>query len=290
MADDVPMYWPDHARQDLVRVEANELVARNTWRLRVEAPWLAERIVPGQFLMVKVPGDDPLLGRPLALWETIPDAGGRPRGVEVIYLVQGNLTQRLATVLPGQSLSVWGPLGNGFAPEPAGHLVAVAGGIGQTPFLAVAREMLGQCRYGNPPRDVLAPADRVTLLYGARTADAFAGLDEFAAAGVEVRLSTDDGSRGHHGLVTDLLDDLLAECAGQDLRIVCCGPEPMMAAVAQRAVSAGVPCRLSLETPMACGLGICFSCVAKIRTPEGWDYRRTCVEGPVFDAASVVFD
>jgi dihydroorotate dehydrogenase electron transfer subunit len=164
----------------------------------------------------------------------------------------------------------------------------VAGGIGQTPFLALAQEALGQKTYGNPPRSA-ARASRVTFCYGARTRDYFAGVEDFERLGIEVRLATDDGSRGHRGLVTDLLRQVLAE-SGDERRIVCCGPEPMMEAAARIAAEAEVPCEVSLETPMACGIGICFSCVAKVRQPDGsWDYKRTCVEGPVFDAGRIVW-
>ena len=107
--------------------------------------------------------------------------------------------------------------------------------------------------------------------------------------GVDVRLSTDDGSQGHHGPVTDLLRQVLRESQSVT-RIVCCGPEPMMEAVAGIAAEAGTPCQVSLETPMACGIGICFTCVARIRDAEGeWDYKRTCVEGPVFDSRQIVW-
>jgi dihydroorotate dehydrogenase electron transfer subunit len=164
----------------------------------------------------------------------------------------------------------------------------VGGGIGQTPFLALAREYLGLRRYGCPPRRV-ARAKRTTLCYGVRTADLLAGVDDFAQLGVEVMLSTDDGSAGHHGPVTDLIRPAIAK-SDLPCRIVCCGPEPMMKAAAQVAGELGVPCQVSLESPMACGIGVCFSCVAKVRDESGhWDYRRTCVEGPVFDAARIEF-
>ena len=163
----------------------------------------------------------------------------------------------------------------------------VAGGIGQTPFLALARWYLQKRRYGDP---ALAPpvARRVTLCYGARTADYLAGVADFSDLGVDVRLSTDDGSAGHHGLVTDLVEPLLAESPAS--HVVCCGPERMMHAVAEQCARHQVPCEVSLETPMACGLGICFSCVTRLRDETGgWDYRRTCVEGPVFDATRIVW-
>jgi len=164
----------------------------------------------------------------------------------------------------------------------------VAGGIGFTPFLALAQEALHKKTYGDPPRE--APrALHITYCYGARTAEYFAGLDEFERLGVDVRLATDDGSRGHHGLVTDLLKQALSEHHGRP-HIVCCGPEPMMEAVAKISQEAKVPCEVSLETPMACGIGICFTCVAKVRQEGGgWDWKRTCVEGPVFDAETIAW-
>jgi len=116
-----------------------------------------------------------------------------------------------------------------------------------------------------------------------------AGVEDLERAGVEVRLSTDDGSTGHRGLVTDLVRPAV-EGSSLACRIVCCGPEPMMETTARIARELGVPCQVSLETPMACGIGICFSCVAKVRDRSGgWDYRRTCVEGPVFDAEDIEF-
>jgi dihydroorotate dehydrogenase electron transfer subunit len=197
------------------------------------------------------------------------------------------MTGRLAQCGPGDELDVWGPLGNGFPPRPTEHLIMVAGGIGQTPFMGLAQEYLGRRRYGDPPREVPA-AERVTLCYGARRAEYLAGVEDFRALGVEVLVSTDDGSAGHHGLVTDVLKRLLAESQPASRRVVCCGPEPMMEAVAEMTHRGDVPCQVSLETPMACGIGICFSCVAKVREPDGsWDYRRTCVDGPVFDAARI---
>ena len=105
---------------------------------------------------------------------------------------------------------------------------------------------------------------------------------------LDLHLATDDGSAGHKGFVTDLLKEQIASGASPD-SIYCCGPEPMMAIVSNIAKEAEIPCWLSLETPMACGFGICFSCVTRVRLDDGSeDYRRTCVEGPVFRAESLV--
>lgn len=281
--------FADHAQQHTVALREQVRLARDTYRLRVECPEIARQIVPGQFVMIRLAGcNDPLLGRPLALYDTVLDSSGTATGLDLVYLRVGKLTSRLPSCQPGQLLELWGPLGNGFAPMPADELIMVAGGIGQTPFVALAREYLGLRKYGQAARDA-ARARKVTLCYGARSADYLAGLDDFSQLGVDVRTSTDDGSAGRHGLVTQLLEEVL-DADGGDRRIVCCGPEPMMAAVAEIAARRDVPCQVSLETPMACGIGICFSCVAKVRDEDGqWDYRRTCVEGPVFDARRIEF-
>lgn len=286
--------YADRACHETVTIVENVRLARDTYRVRLRCPTLARRIVPGQFLMLRLHGEnDPLLGRPLALFDTVVE-NGEPVGIDIGYLVVGKVTSRLARLMPGAKLDIWGPLGNGFDPLPCDHLIMVAGGIGQTPFLALGREALGLRSYGDPPRQA-APARRVTLCYGARSAEYLAGVEEFRSLGLDVRLSTDDGSAGRRGFVTDVLREVLADSpATASRQIVCCGPEKMMEAVAHIAHETKIPCRLSLESPMACGIGICFSCVVKIRVDDGsgndaWDYRRTCVEGPVFDAERIVF-
>ncbi len=261
-------------------------MARDTYRLRLRSPEIAKRILPGQFFMVRPEqGSDPLLGRPFALYDVFEEKGTLA-GIDFGYVVVGKLTSEMSRWQPGDIARVWGPLGNGFPTPPAGRLIMVAGGIGQTPFLAVSREALGIRRYGRPARPLHVRPTNLTLLYGARSRDYLAGLDDFQHEGLTVRVSTDDGSAGHRGFVTDLLDEELA--ADAPAAVYCCGPEPMMHAVSQRCEAAGIPCWLSLESPMACGFGACFSCVVKVRTDDGWDYRRSCVEGPVFRSDELV--
>lgn len=287
-------FYADAAKQRDVMIAANTPLARDTYRLRLASPEIGSKITPGQFVMIRLKGtDNPLLARPFALYDTWCDDAGMPIGFDIGYLVVGKMTRKLKDLRTGDMVEVWGPLGNGFTPRKAEHLIMVAGGIGQTPFLALGRERLGTRTYGQDLREV-SKADRVTLCYGVRSKAFAAGVEDFRSAGITVRLSTDDGSEGHHGLVTDLLLDLL-NIESQHCRIVCCGPEPMMEAVAKIAQSREVPCEVSLETPMACGIGICFSCVTKVRQqgavegePE-WDYKRTCVDGPVFDADKIMF-
>lgn len=322
------------AVQCTARVVKQERMARDTFRIRLACPDIAEQILPGQFFMVRAPGtDDPLLGRPFALYDVY-EENGRKAGVDFGYIIVGKLTSAMTAWKTGDPVEVWGPLGNGFPLPTAEHLMLVAGGIGQTPFLAVAREALGLRQYGGRGRDERlesagrndavdplprpsgsrhrAPTGgwavdsrlslrRVTMCYGVRSAEYLAGLNDFRMNGLELKISTDDGSEGHHGLVTDLLIESV-DSADAPGAVFCCGPEPMMKAVQDICAARSVPCWLSLESPMACGFGVCFSCVTRVRLDasssdacslgrrksDGWDYCRTCVEGPVFPAERLI--
>jgi len=279
------------AEQVVATVDSVRQLAENTWAVRVIAPQIAQQITPGQFFMIRPEsGCDPLLGRPFALFDTYDDESSQVVGIDFGFVVVGKLTSIMSRWQAGQQVEMWGPLGNGFPVPDCRHLICVAGGIGQTPFLAVAREALGLRSYGAPPRDLPRRPESVTLCYGVRSAAWLAGLDEFQLPGLNLEIATDDGSKGHHGFVTELLRQQLNREL-DDVHVYCCGPEPMMKAVAEVCEQARTDCWLSLESPMACGFGACFSCVAKVRDDDGtWDYRRTCVEGPVFRADSLILD
>jgi dihydroorotate dehydrogenase electron transfer subunit len=268
-----------------VAVHSNERVAENTFRLRFVAPELVPHIQPGQFLMLRLANtDDPLLGRPLAVYRADATSGL----IEVVYLIVGKMTERLARLPAGTPLQVWGPLGNGFALPECDHLLMVAGGIGQTPFYMVAEETLGLRKFaGHNGR-----TKKASLLFGTRNKNRLACLDEFRALGVDVHVVTEDGSEGTQGFVTELIAPAMCQAAMPRVVIACCGPHPMLHAAFRTAQTLGrLPCYVSLESPMACGLGICFSCVVKYRDEHGEpDYVRTCVEGPVFDAYRLVWD
>ena len=158
---------------------------------------------------------------------------------------------------------------------------------GQKIAVLVTWLLFGLCALGLAGDSLLATIGRIGFW-----ALAVAHLVEFVV--MRSVFERSDGSMGHHGLVTDLIRPVLEESAAAappaKWQIVCCGPQRMMEAAARIAADLDLPCHVSLETPMACGIGICFSCVAKIRDASGkWDYRRTCVEGPVFDAKMVEF-
>lgn len=268
--------------QRTARTIENVAIAERTFRIRLECPEIAASIRPGQFHMLRLPGtSDPLLARPFALYDTVLDSSGIPIALDVVYLVVGKMTGLLAGVKAGEPIEIWGPLGNGFPQLEAEHVVCVAGGIGQTPFLAYVRELLGTRGYANQAAQ--KRVERVSLYYGVRTASLAAGVADFQAAGCEVNLSSDDGSIGQRGFVTQLL-----ERDRPSGPFVGCGPEPMLHALTNLTASWNAKCYVSLETPMACGFGACFSCVTKVKTATGWDYKRVCTEGPVFDAETLV--
>ena len=255
-------------------------MAERTFRIRLACPEIAAAIRPGQFVMLRLPGSsDPLLARPFALYDTTLDG----TAFDVVYLVVGKMTALLAELRVGYSIEVWGPLGKPFLdigePERA---TCVAGGIGQTPFLAYAKELLGSQGYGGIP--ARKRVGGVALYYGVRSLSLAAGIDDFRSAGVDVHLASDDGSIGAKGYVTQLL-----ESHGPTSPLTGCGPEPMLHALMKLAAKWDAPCQVSLETPMACGIGACFSCVTRVATADGgWDYKRVCVDGPAFDAKQLL--
>jgi len=263
---------PAHVWHGDAVVLRNERLADDTYfiSMKTTAPFPAT--VPGQFVMLKLPyRADPLLGRPLAIYNR---SGDTPDILDIVYIVVGKMTSRLQEVKPGETLNVWGPLGNGFSEtQMSGNVLCVAGGIGHTPFLTVAQK-------------AIAKGGDVTLLYGAKTKSRISCMDDFRALGVNVQVATEDGSEGRRGFVTELIE----QNAPNTKIILSCGPTPMLKAVVREAGKLSLPCFVSLESPMACGLGICYSCVVDYRTseegetPEQWDYRRCCVDGPVFDA------
>ena len=281
-------YYADQMVQHETVLEENECIAEATYRLRVAAPQIAKAAVPGQFVMIRLAGvDAPLIGRALAIYDIVNDDEGNPTWVDLVYLKKGAFTTPCAESPLGTKVSLWGPLGNGFSARPCDHLIMAVGGIGQTPMLLLGREALGSQKFGREN----GWAAGAELIYGARRESLLAGVPDFKKAGFDVHLCTDDGSAGQKALVPNVLAERLdAMAPGKSIRVVTCGPEIMMEKVADVCRQRGIDCQVSMETPMACGIGICFSCVAKVNQPDGeWDYKRTCVEGPIFDADKIVW-
>ena len=229
--------------------------------------------LPGQFYMLRTEQRWPVqLPRPFSLYDRAPD------GSFGSFLVKpvGPGTRALCDVAPGEGIVLSGPLGQPF-PRDVVDPVCVAGGVGLAPFLLLARE-------------AQAAGRSLRLLFGGRTRAALAGIDDFDGL-AKVFAATDDGSFGHAGLVTSLLDRLIDDGTVRAGEVVfCCGPDPMMHAVAALCERRGLRCFLSLETYMACGYGVCNGCTVEVQGPrfKGWPYSRTCIEGPVYEACELV--
>ena len=214
----------------------------------------------------------------MAVYE-ISTISGEPQGFSVLVERTGKGTTLMAGLRPGDAIDVLGPLGTAFA-APADldcEAVLVMGGVGAAPFPFFAKDLL---RAGHATRAFI----------GGRTHEHLLCVDEFEAQGVPVTRATDDGSAGHEGLVTAPLTEYLDNC-DREVAVYSCGPTPMMRAVDDITVARGLPHQVSLEAPMACGIGVCLSCVVPtVDEDRGWRYRRICREGPVFDARTLFWE
>jgi dihydroorotate dehydrogenase electron transfer subunit len=257
--------------------------------LTLAAPAIGEQTLPGQFVMVKAESPcDSLLRRPFSVFEVIRD-GDRVSAISIFNKRAGRNTRALYAVEAGARIACLGPLGQPFHATPAPQAWMVAGGVGLAPFATLAETLVGA---GTP----------TTLFYGARTGSELFYLDFFERLGVTLVLSTEDGSRGTNGRVTVPLESALAELrrrgSGSDhanrrdhVMIYACGPEPMLAAVAKLAARDGQASEVSVERVMGCGLGGCYSCVVPVRDGSAHAHLvRSCISGPVFSGADIVWD
>jgi dihydroorotate dehydrogenase electron transfer subunit len=245
------------------------------------APEIAASARPGQFVMIKAcRGIDPLLRRPFSIFEILRDASGAPSGISLLTKRIGVGTSLLYDAHPGSPIQCLGPLGQPFeAIDPPAEAWMVAGGVGLAPFLTLAQALHAR---GTTTR----------LFYGARRASEIYYVDAFERLGVQVSLSTEDGSRGERGFVTLPLDSALTAIPStREVRLFGCGPTPMMRAVAKLAALHRRRCDVSLEQVMGCGMGGCYSCVVLTKTPGGPPhFVRSCIDGPVFESARIVWD
>lgn len=239
-------------------------------RFQVEGP--VPRFAPGQFVQLRTWGAvDPLLGRPFSLLDQGPD------WLSVLYQVEGRATGLMAEVRPGERVTAIGPLGKPFTlPGRPGPAIVVAGGVGIPPFLLLVRALRAAGR-------------EALVLLGARRAERLYLREELAAEGATVAVATEDGSLGHRGYVTELLQkELERRGAANTGALYSCGPSGLLKAVVRIGQAAGVPGQVSLERMMACGFGVCFTCVCPLKAPDGgYRNKRTCLEGPVVSLADL---
>jgi dihydroorotate dehydrogenase electron transfer subunit len=245
--------------------------------IALAAPEIAAAAQPGQFVMVKARGSDPLLRRPFSVFEILRD-GGDVQGLTLLSKRIGVTTRLLFDAVEGDVIACLGPLGRPFTPvDPPVEAWMVAGGVGLAPFATLAEALA-------------ARGTLTTLFYGARTGRELFYRDWFTARGVRLILSTDDGSSGEKGRVTAPLERELRR-ASAEVAMYACGPEPMLAAVARIGIERGTPSQVSVERVMGCGMGGCYSCVISLRDDRGGHhYVRSCIGGPVFDGAQVVWE
>lgn len=255
-------------------------VGPQIYRLSLLAPQVAKHCTPGQFVhLLYTDTYGPHMRRPFSVLAADAEAGS----FDIVYVARGRFTQGMARLGVGDSVSVVGPLGNGFeyTPVSCSHVVLCAGGVGAPPLAFLAAKL---------HRDASAP--RITVINGARTASMLVALEDFRRLGVDVRVTTDDGSAGRRGTVLDALQEVGAH-ADKKAVVYACGPEPMLRAVGDHCVEHGIECYLSMETVMICGVGVCMGCVVKVRSSasdEGYEYLRACHEGPVFRAEDLLWE
>jgi len=231
--------------------------------LTLRAPEIARRTIPGQFVMIE---SGCLLRRPFSVFRAAADT------VAVAFDVIGGGTRWLATRALGDELALAGPLGTGFSIDAEGPTVAVGGGYGAAPLFMLAERV----RSGG-----LA----VHAILGAARAARVFGHDDAGAVFDSVEITTDDGSLGTKGLVTDVLADVVSRTGAR--RVVACGPMPMLEAVSTRCREQGLVCEVAVEEFMACGIGVCWTCVVPVASNGEAHYLRSCTEGPVFDGSTV---
>ncbi len=256
--------------EQTVEIISNEPDVDLYFRLLVRAPYIAPLVQPGQFAHLRVlPLKEALLRRPFSIFQVAGDS------FSIFYKNVGKGTAVLSRMRPGEGLSAIGPLGRGFTvPRPGAEIpLLVAGGYGMAAMYLLAQR---------------SPQKGIVFVGGRRRVDILCE-NEFQALGWDVRVATEDGSRGEKGLVTaPLLAELRRSTAGR--KLFACGPTPMLKAVGGIAAQFKVPAELSMDEHMCCGVGVCLTCVIPVKTGDGWEYQRTCTEGPVFEAERIAWE
>jgi dihydroorotate dehydrogenase electron transfer subunit len=245
----------------------NKKVASGTFLMGLRSSEIVIQAKPGQFVMIRVgPNPDPLLRRPFSICGT--------RGDDlflILYRVVGKGTAIMSNAMKGEKLSVVGPLGRGFEPpEPGRKSLFVAGGVGVAPLF------LGQAAKNN-----------LVFIAGYRSANEIVPIEQVGLSLTDISIATDDGTAGHSGFVTGLLESHLAGYAESHPKIFACGPVPMLKRVAALTIERDIPCQVSLEATMACGLGACQGCAVTASKDSNKTYYHVCRDGPVFDVKAL---
>jgi len=252
-------------------IQKIENLSADIFRLSLYAPHIADKAKPGQFVTIKAGNTyDPITRRPFSIHQVFDD--GR---IEIIFKALGKGTKILAASQEGQSANIIGPLGNPFTIQK--KMCLIGGGMGIAPLLFLAKTIQKQEGINADIISILAARNKNEL-------DCF--INEFELIGIDPHLATDDGSLGHHGLITDLIPKALA--GSPDRQVCACGPQPMLQAIAKICKEHGTPCQVSLETMMACGISACLGCAIEKTEPTREEkFFHVCKDGPVFWAGEI---
>jgi dihydroorotate dehydrogenase electron transfer subunit len=295
-----PATGPAHpAHRGTICLEDGQVLAQTAhdgaqWILRLQAPKCAARAQPGSFVHLSCDDDIPMR-RPLSIMRVDAGAGW----IEVLYKVLGPGLAALSRRRVGDALSVLGPIGQGFVAHPARpRTLLVGGGVGIPPMVFLAEALRDDARAAWKPLVLMGSeipfpfrARPSTILVPGMPAGAIACMPLLDGWGVPSRLASRSGFPGcFDGFVTELAAawlESLDATARAEVEVFACGPTPMLEATAKVARRYGVPCQVSLEEFMACAVGGCAGCAVRVQTPDGPAMKRVCVDGPVFDAATV---
>jgi dihydroorotate dehydrogenase electron transfer subunit len=276
------------------RIVQHTACAARQFALRIQAPQVARRATPGSFVHLRCAANLPMR-RPLSIMRAAPEAGW----IEVLYKITGTGTAALAAQPVGASISTLGPIGKGFWLQPERpRVLALGGGVGIPPMVFLAESLLTDSRAHWKPLVLMGSeipfpfrARPSRIMVPAAPNEAIACMPLLDEWDVPSRLATNAGYAGcFQGHVTELAARWLAELTAAELAevaIYACGPTAMLAATARLARSFALPCQVSLEEFMACAVGGCAGCAVEVRTSHGRSMQRVCVDGPVFEAASV---
>jgi len=253
--------------------------------LTIVSPTIGERARPGQFVNIKLRDDSAhILRRPFSVYR-MHKRGGWASTIEIVFDVRGAGTEHLASLRAHHIVDMIGPAGRGFVlPARRAHCLLVGGGIGAAPLFFLADELRND-------------GHRVDFILGARNAGLLLNPIDVRRLASVYRITTDDGSQGETGRVTDVLLETMQRCETEV--VYACGPHPMLAAVSQVCADRKIPIQVAVEELMACGYGACMTCVMPLRKPapkrgdntgETLVYARACTEGPVFNGAAVMWN
>ncbi len=254
----------------------NQEIGPGYFRMRIACGPVFQTASPGQFVMIRVQGQTmPLLSRPFSIHDLIM-SDSSVVAFDLLYKIVGSGTKKLSLIRPGDQIDVLGPLGRGFSNQSHyRRIYMVAGGVGIAPFVFLGRHLMRQG----------IRSQQITLFIGGRSSSDLLCLGMFEDMGIGIQISTDDGSAGQHNLVTKTLAEAFKQVRPD--MIFTCGPIAMLREMIKLSKQSGIPCQVSIETRMACGMGACLGCAVEQPKMQS-AYLHACTDGPVFDADSIV--